>query len=96
MVPPKVVTPVPPFDTESVPEIVESVRQVLSIAKQPAAMFQPPVLESVDVAVVKLALPPTENREPGEEVAMPTKELGVIASAGVDDVANVLGDVVAR
>ena len=52
------VLPVPPPATPKVPVIVESERQVLSIAKQPAAMLKPfeavvePVLEIVKSVVV--------------------------------------------
>ena len=59
-------------------------------------MFQPPVETKLDVAVVKFATPCTEKREPGVEVPMPTRPLLEIVSAGVVDVANVVGEDVLR
>ena len=55
-------------------------------------MFHPPEETSDEVAVVKLATPPTESCEPGVEVPIPTRPLEVIVSAGVVEVAKVDGE----
>ena len=43
----------------------------------------------------KFATPPMERREPGDDVAMPRKPLGLMVSAGIVDVAKVEGEEVA-
>ena len=55
-------------------------------------MFQPPVETSVEVAVVKLAMLPTDSVEPGVEVPIPTSPFGEMVSAGVVEVAKVDGE----
>ena len=64
--------------------------------KQPAATLSPPLPTREEVAVVKFAVPPIEKREPGVVVAIPTKEFGVIARVGTDEVAKVVGEEVAK
>ena len=103
---PIAVAPVPPFRTGRVPVTCvarlmrpasdENERQVPEIAKQPLAMFQPPVETRVEVAVVKFPTPCTERMEPGVEVPMPTSPFAVIVSAGVEEVANDEGEEVER
>ena len=81
----RLIAPVPPLLTPSVPvicdvrlivpESVEKLIQLFAMAKQPDAMFQPPVVPTKDdVAAVKLAMLFIENIEPGEDVA-PTPTL---------------------
>ena len=67
-----------------------------AIAKHPLLRLRPPTETSDEVAVVKFPTPCTEKSDPGVEVPTPTSPFPVIVSAGVEDVANVLGDEVER
>ena len=58
-----------------------SERQLPLTAKQPAARLIPPVPYSEDVAVVRLATPCTEKREPGVVVPTPTLPAFVITKS---------------
>src|SRR3989338_8919864 len=63
-------------------------RQVPLTAKQPFLMLMPPVPDSVEVALVKLAKSSMAKMEPGELVPMPTKPFGLIVRAETEDVAR--------
>ena len=71
---PREVALVPPCATASVPEMFPREIQVPPIAKHPEARFSPPpVASSEEVAVLKFAMEPMENRDPGDVDAMPTQ-----------------------
>ena len=64
----------PPCAMPSVPTMSVNWRHEPAFAKHPAARLMPPVVENVEVAVEKLMplVLPTESKEPGVVVPMPT------------------------